>query len=247
VEFNQSLLGITPESFEAINVHLARREAFTMIDPKMPITTEHKSIIASELIRVHDRSATDRFDGHAEQRLSRNVSHDFHLDRPVALQYAENRHFPSCPAATFPFAPTTKVTFVQLDLASEKQFRILTGKNGESNDRDCLQDRGITQPHLLSYLPGRDFELKELNDPQPLLERDVQLIDPSIREVVECVLASFASVSSADDSIYFSASAACTKNRAIFPTRFSEKKSCPVVRFRYEFKRFEFHRHHILS
>ena len=144
MEFDQSFLGETPKAFEAINVHFARREAFPMIHSKMPITTEHKSIIASELIRVHDRSATDCFDGHAEQGLGRNVSHDFHPDRPIALQDAENRHFPGCSTATLPFAPTTKVTFVQLDLASEKQFWILTDKNGESDDRDCLQDRGIT-------------------------------------------------------------------------------------------------------
>jgi hypothetical protein len=40
---------------------------------------------------------------------------------------------------------------------------------------------------------------------------------------VEGVLASFASVSSADDSIYFSASATCTKNRAIFKHAFLKK------------------------
>lgn len=238
MEFYQSLLGETPKAFEAIDIYLARREALPMIDPEMTIAAEHKSIIAPELVGVYDRSATDRFDGHAEQRLSRNVSDDFNLDRPVALQNAENRHFPGCPAATLPFAPTTKIAFVQLDLASEEQVGILSGDDSESDDGDRLQDRRITQSHLQSDLPGRNLEFKELNDPQPLLERDVQLIDPSIREVVEGVFTSFASVSFADDPIYFSASTACTENRPIFPTRFFKEKSRPVFRLSNEFKGF---------
>ncbi len=236
MEFDKSLLGETPKAFEAINIHLARREALPMIDSKMTIATEHKSIIAPELIGIYDRSATDRFDGHAEQRLSRNVSDDFNLDRPVALQDAENRHFSGCPAATLPFAPTTKIAFVQLDLTSGKHIGILSGDDSESDDCDRLQDRRITQPHLLSDLPGRNFEFKELNDPQPLLERDVQLIDPSIREVVEGVFTSFASVSSADDPIDFSASTACTKNRPFFPTRFFKEKSRFIFRLSNKFK-----------
>ena len=247
MEFDQSLLGETPKAFEAIDIYLARREALPMIDSKMTIAAEHKGIIAPELIGIHDRSATDSFDRHAEQRLSRNISDDFNLDRPVTLQNAENRHFPGCPAATLPFAPTTKIAFVQLDLTTEEHVRILSGDDGESDDRDRLQDRRITQSHLLSDLPGRNLEFKELNDPQPLLERDVQLIDPSIRKVVEGVFTSFASVSSADDPIYFSASTACTKNRPIFPTRFFKEKSRPVFRLSNKFKGFEFHRHHILS
>ena len=247
MEFYQSLLGETPKAFEAIDIDLARRESLSMIDPKMTIAAEHKSIIAPELIGVYNRSATDRFDGHAEQGLRRNVSDDFNLDRPVALQNAENRHFPGCPAATFPLAPTTEIAFVQLDLTSEKHIGILSGDDSKSDYRDRLQNCRITQSHLLSDLPGRDLEFKELNDPQPLLERDVQLIDPSIREVVEGVFTSFTSVSSADDPIYFSASTACTENRPIFPTRFFKEKSRSVFRLSNEFKGFEFHRHHILS
>lgn len=247
MEFDQSLLGETPKSFEAINIHFARREALPVIDAKMTIATEHKGIIAPELVGVHNRSATDRFDSHAKQGLSRNVWNDFDLDRPISLQNAENRHFSGCPTAALPLAPTTKIAFVQFDLTSEEQVGILTGGDRDSDDRDCLQDRRITQAHLLCNLPGRDFEFKELNDPQPLLERDAQLIDPSIREVVESVFTSFTAISFADDSIDFSASTARTKNRAIFPTRFSEEKSRPIFRFGNEFKGFEFHRHHILS
>lgn len=247
MEFDQSLLGETPKSFEAINIHLARREALPVIDSKMTIATEHKSIIAPELIRVDDGSATDRFDGHAEQRLSGNVSDDFNPDRPVALQDAKNRHFSGCPAASLPFAPSTKITFVQLDFASKEQVCILAGYDSESDYRDRFENRRIAQTDLLGDLPGRNFEFKELNDPQPLLERDVQLIDPSIREVVEGIFTSFASVSSADDPIYFSASTACTKNKAIFPTPFSKEKSRPVFGFINKLKGFELHRHHILS
>lgn len=247
MEFDQSFFGETPKAFEAINIYLARREALPMIDSKMAIAAKHKSIIAPELIRVDDGSATDRFDGHAKQRLSRNVSDDFNSDRPVALQNAENRHFPSCPAATLPFTPSTKVTFVQLDFASKEQVRILAGYDSESDYRDRFKNRGIAQTDLLGDLPGRNFEFKELHDPQPLLERDVKLIDPSIREVVESIFTSFASVSSADDPIDFSRSTARTKNKAVFPTRFFEEKSCPVFRFINKLKGFELHRHHILS
>jgi hypothetical protein len=238
MEFDQSLLGETPKAFEAIDIHFARREAFPMIDSKMTIAAEHKSIIAPELIGVYNRSTTDRFDGHAEQGLCRNVFDDFDLDRPVALQNAENRNFSGCPATTLPFAPTTKIAFVQLNFTTEKQVGILTGDDSESDDRDCLQDRRITQAYLLGNLPGRNFEFKELNDPQPLLKRDVQLIDPAIREVVEGVFTSFASVSSADDPIDFSASTACTKNRPIFPTRFFKEKSRSIFRLSNKFKGF---------
>ena len=247
MEFDQSLLGKTPKSFEAVNIHLARREALPMIDTKMTIATEHKGIIAPELIGINDRAATDRFDRHAEQGLSCNVFDDFDLDRPVSLQNAENRHFSGCPTAALPLATTTKIALVQFNLTPEEQVGILTGDDRESDYSDRLQDRRITQAHLLCNLPGRNFEFKELNDPQPLLERDVQLIDPSIREVVERVFTSFTSVSSADDPIDFSASTACTKNRPIFPTRFSKEKSRSIFRLSNKFKGFEFHRHHILS
>ena len=223
VKFDQPFLGVAPKSFEAINIDLARREALPMINTKMTIAAEHKSIITPELIRVYDRPATDCFDGHVEQGLSCNIFNNFNLDCPVTLQDAENRHFSGCPATTLPFAPSTEVAFIQLDFASKEQFWIPTGKNGKSDDRDCLQYRGIAQSDLLSDFPCRDFEFKEFDDPQPLLERDVQLIDTPVREVVEGVFTSFTAVSSADDPIGFSASTACTKNRPVFPTRFFKK------------------------
>jgi hypothetical protein len=64
---------------------------------------------------------------------------------------------------------------------------------------------------------------------------------------VEGVFTSFASVSSVDDPIYFSASTTCTENRPVFPTRFFKEKSRPVFRLSNKFKGFELHRHHILS
>ncbi len=83
-----------------------------MIDPKMPITAEHKSIVSAEFVRVHDRIATDSFDGPTKQGLGRYVSDDLHLDRPVTLQDAENRHLSRCSPATLPFVPATEVAFV---------------------------------------------------------------------------------------------------------------------------------------
>jgi len=241
MKLNDPLLGITPKPLQPINIHSPRRKMPLMVHSQMPITTKHQRIITSKLIRINNRSTTNLLDGHVEQRLRRNVLDHFNSNHPISLVDAENRDFPGRPSATLAFSSAPKVSLIELNLPFKKPFLRLVGHNRRTKHRNSSQNGGIAQSNLLGNLSGRKLHFKELNNPEPLLVRDPKPLNPSVREIVKTIFASFTAVLFNFDAIDFSASTACTKNRAFFPTRFFEKKSCPVFRFGNKFKGFEFH------
>ena len=241
MELNDAFLGIAPETLKPINVYLTRREPFFMIDPQMTISTEHKGIVTSEFVRIHNRSSSDSFDRHAKQRLSSYVLNNLDPNRPISLVNTDNRDFPGCATSTLPFALAAKVTFVQFDLSSKKAIRVPVCNDRQTNNRYRFENRWITESNLVSNLSSRQLKFEQLDDPQPLLMRDSQLVNPSVREVMKRISTPLTPIPLARDSIDFSASTPWTKNRPLFPTRFSEKKPCPVFRFRNKFKAFQFH------
>lgn len=241
MKLNNPLLGITPKPLQTINIHSPRRKMPLMVNPQMPITTKHQGIITSKLIRINDGSTPDLLDGHVEQRLRRNVLDHLDSNRPIALVNAENRDFSGCPSAPLAFPSASKVSLIELNLPFKKPFLRLAGHNRHTKHRDGSKNGGITESNLLGDLSGRELHFKELNNPEPLLVRDPKLLNPSIREIVKAIFAPLTAVLFSPDAIDFSAFTACTKNRSFFPTRFFEKKSCPVFRFSNEFKGFQFH------
>ena len=62
MEVGQPLLGITPEPFQAVDVHLSGRKGFAVIDPQMPVAAEHQAVVAAELVGIDDAAATDGLD-----------------------------------------------------------------------------------------------------------------------------------------------------------------------------------------
>lgn len=241
VELNDPLLCVAPESLKPINIHLSGCEPLAVINSKMPISAKHQRIIASKFIGINNGASSHSFDRHIHQGLGRHVLNNFYADGPVALVKAENRHFAGSAPATFAFASSAEVALIKLDLSFEKIIQALISQDRQTDQRYRLQNSRITQPNLLSNFPGRKLNFKELDDPKPLLVRNPKLIKPSSGKIMKGVSTLLAPVSFAGNSIHFSASTACTKNRPVFPTRFSEEKPRPVFRFRNKFKGFKFH------
>ncbi len=243
MELNNPFLRITPETLKTINIDLSRRKPFLMINPEMPVTTKHKGIIALEFIRIHNRSSSDRLNSHIQKRLGSNILYNLNPNSTISLVNTEDRDFSRCPSASLSLPPSSKVGFIKFDLPFEKSLSILVSKDRKPDNSYRFKNRRITQPNLLSYLPRRKFYFKELYNPEPLLIRYIKPIKPSIREIMKGISAPSTTISFTPNSVDFSASTTCTKNRAIFPTRFSEKKSRSVFRFSNKFKGFKFHRH----
>jgi len=243
MKLNDPLLSITPESFETVDIDFSRRKPFLMINSEMPVTTEHKGIIAFEFIRIHNRSSSDRLNSHIQKRLSSNILYNLNPNSTISLVNTEDRNFSSCPSASLSLPPSSKVSLIKFDLPFEKSFPILVSKYRKPDNSYRLKNRRITQPNLLSYFPCRKFYFKELYNPEPLLIGYIKLIKPSIREIMKGISAPPTTISFTPNPVDFSASTTYTKNRAFSPTRFSEKKSRSVFRFSNKFKGFKLHRH----
>lgn len=114
----QNMFGVTPKSFNAINMVLhaaTAHEAFWMID-RMMFAIPFQGLIAAESVRVVDW---------ALPRLGLNMPHelvgtdgfdDFGVDTAFALQEPKHDAFTSCRSPSLPFAFAPKVGFVQFDL-----------------------------------------------------------------------------------------------------------------------------------
>jgi len=241
MKLDNSLFGITPKPFQTINIYPPRRKPPLMVHSQMPIATKHQGIITSKFIRIDNGSSSHFPDGHVQQRLRRHVLDHLHPHRPISLVNAENRDFPGCPSASLPFPSASKIGFIQLNFALEKSFFALAAQKGQTKYRDGSENSWITEANLLGNLPCREFHFKEFDNPEPFLIRDPELVNPSVREIMEAVFAPLTSIPFVGNSINFSAAATCTKNRVTFPTRFFEKKPSPIFRFCNKFKGLKFH------
>ena len=241
MKLGQSFLGIAPEAFQPIDIDLAGRKAFAMIDPQMPVPTEHQRIVASEFVGINDRASADRLDRPIQQTLGRHIPDHLDLHDPVSLENSEDGDLSSRTTSTFSLASASEVGLIQFDLAVHQQLAIQIGQNRTAQNRDGLEHGGITQPDLLRNLAARELYFKELDDPQPALIRNSQPIDPSAREIVECIIAPLTAIPLARDPVDFSAPTACTENTAIFCTRFFKEQPGSIFRFTDELKSLEFH------
>ena len=239
VKLDQALFGEGPEAFQSIDVNFSARVSFFMVDSQVAIAAEHQRVIAAEFISIDDRSTTNRFDRHIQQRGRRDVFDDVDLDYAISLQNAENRDFMGSSPATFTLPLSSEVRFVHFDLAAQKivGFRSM-GDDGLSDHGDRLEGRRIANPELLRYLPGREFEFEELKDPEPGLGRDFDFIKPATGEVVKSVSTVFAAELLIADSIDFIAPTTTAKNVAVFPAEFTQITSRLIFCVNNEFKGF---------
>jgi hypothetical protein len=218
-----------------------------MVDSQVAIAAEHQRVIDAEFIGVDNRSATDRFDRHIQQRGHRDVFDDVDLDYAISLQNAENRDFMGSSPATFTLPLSSEVRFVHFDLAAQKIVGFgSVGHDRLSNRGDRFESRGIAKADLLGYLAGRDFKFKELEDPEPGLGRDYEFIKPAAGEVVESESAALATELFVTNSIDFIAPTSTEENIAVFPAEFAQITSRPIFSVNNELKSFYVHRHHYI-
>lgn len=201
-----------------------------MIDSQIPIAAEHQRIIASEFIGIDNRASSDRFNRHLQQTLGRDIPDPFHLDDPISFQNPKNRRLPGGSTAPFALAFVSEIGFIQFDLARHEQIRIQPGQNRKLQDSDRLEHGRITQPDLLGNSSAGELHFKKFDDPHPFLKWNSKSINPSTGEIMERITISPAAVALPDNSIDPSIPTSCTKNTAIFPTRFYKEQSGSILR-----------------
>lgn len=238
MKFNNAFFGITPKALNAIDVNFAVTKMLPMVNVDMPVTTEHQSIITFEFVGVNNASAPDHFDGQIKQSLGLDVFNSLHMDTAVSLEDAEDGNLVNRPTASFAFAFASKVRFVQFNCPIHPVRGPDTMTNRLPDDLDRLEGRGITQAHLLSNPAGRDFQFKELDDPQPLLGTNFSFTDPTVTEVMEGVVTPLTSVFFTQQPVDFIAITSAAKNMPLFPAEFTQIQSGTVFTFDDELKGF---------
>jgi len=234
MKFYNSLFRITPETFKTINVYLARSKSLFMVNSQMPVSTKHKSIIASEFISIHKRASSDCFYSHRKKGLSSNVLYNIYPHSAISFENTEHGDLIIRTSASFPFASSTKIGFVKLYLTIQKILGIFgIGHNSNPNKGNGLQNRWIAQLYLLGDLSGRYLQFKQFDDPKPLFKRYIKLVNPSAGEIMKSVTTALAAIPFVRNSINFITSTRCAKNMAIFPAVFLKVKTsgCPKMFF----------------
>src|SRR5581483_662683 len=215
--FNQARLGITPESFKAVDVDSATGEALAMVNVDMPVATKSQGIVDTELVGIDQATALDLAEGLFHQCLRFDVRHDGHRHAPAPLQNAENRYFPGrCPTA-FSFPATPEIRFIGLHLTLE-QRRFRTGENGPPNEGIHPPGGRITDADLDGGLMRRHLEFEQLDEPQPRCQGHFRLSQPDAGQQSERVTAASAPVVTFTQAVGFLVATGVTKNAAIFVT-----------------------------
>lgn len=225
VMFNETLLSITPEPFQAIDIDLAIGEAFRMVNPHMFIATEHERVIASEFIRVDNTAPAYHLDRMVQKGFSADISNSCYCNGAISFQNAEDRDFVESSSAPFAFASSPKVGFIQFDLPGQQLIDIpAVGNNGQPDERHGFEDRRITQPDLGSNLSGRQFQFKTFDNPQPMLWGNAQVVDPASTEVMERISTSFAAEPFTCNLIDFVPMTSNAETTLVFPTCFYKEQ-----------------------
>ena len=136
-----------------------------MVHIQVPISAEHQTIIAFELVCVNHTAPADLLRCETQQCFGRNIGNHRYLNDTVSLQNSEDRHFPGSTPAPFPLASAAEVALVDLDLSVQQPF----GTSGMTQDRqtdgaDSPINSPVRQSHLLGHLPDGYFQLKELDE-----------------------------------------------------------------------------------
>lgn len=238
---DEPLFGVAPETFQAVDVNPAPGETFAMVDFEMPVTRAHEGIIASEFIRVNNRSTFHGADRQIHQGFSRNILDDLDLDSAVALQEAKDGDLaPSAPSSWAP-SSSAEIGLIQLDFSLELMEILGLSEDRQSQKMRGLEGRGITHPHFTGNSQARDLQLKEFHDPEPLFGPEIELADPAAREVPKGVPADRAAVSFCLQAVDFSALTTDAKSCTLFPTPFDKEQPGLILSPDKEFKAFEFH------
>jgi len=229
MKLDDPLFGITPESLKAVNVDLPSSKSLSVVDSQMPVSTEHERVIASKLVRIHNRTSSYRFDGMIENFLCGHIPHNFNFNNPFSFKDAKDRDFVPGSSSSFALASSSEIGLIGFDLSLQQYLTINTvGSDSLAYNLEGLQHSRVGETYLYRRLPGRHLQFKELDEPQPVLTGDGEFPDPSPGEVSKLIPAPTTAISSTSDSIDLFASTMCAKNTAIFSTQLCK---IPLSRF----------------
>lgn len=120
MKLRQSMLGITPERLDAVDVPAALDEfVVAMIDPKVLVQTQvNQSIVASPAIGVNDAIGVNFAADDGLQRGLGGIGNDLGVDTVAAFEQAKDDGFATRTTPTLaPDALGAKVGFIGLKLA----------------------------------------------------------------------------------------------------------------------------------
>ncbi len=118
--FDESLIGPTPESLQAVDVDLARGEDLLVIDLQVPIPAKHQAVVTCESVRIEDAASTNLFDGQLQQGGRRDIGDNRDVNPALALENAEYGHFPGRPTTSVAFASAAEVGLVEFDFTTQE-------------------------------------------------------------------------------------------------------------------------------
>ena len=124
-ELNKPSFGITPKTFNAVDVGLIYDELiFTMIDPKLfSIPDINQAIVASPAIGIDDAVQADLSSNHLLQRGLRAVGNNRGVDAAIAPEDTKDNGFPVCSSPSFSFdATSAKEGFIDFNFPTEWGF-----------------------------------------------------------------------------------------------------------------------------
>ena len=84
--FNESHLGPTPQSLQAVDEDLAGKEDLRRIKLQVPIPTEHQAVVNCESVRVDDAASLNLIDSHSPPCAHRDVWDNRDMNPAVRLE-----------------------------------------------------------------------------------------------------------------------------------------------------------------
>ena len=121
---------------------------------------------------------------------------------------------PSC----LPLPSPPEICLIHLNLSLQKVWSLtILAEDRKPDQGHCLEDGRVTQPELGCNLPDREFQLKTLDDPQPLLVWNPKPVDPPPGEVMECISTSLTSEVFTPNPVYLIPITPYAETTVVFP------------------------------
>jgi hypothetical protein len=241
--FDQSLFGITPETFQPVDVDFTGGENFLVVDPKMPVTTKHQGIVTAELVGIDYTSSTNFFNRQVQKRLGAYVGEDFYLNQTLPFQNAENRDFMTSTPSAFTFTFASKISLVHLYFTFDQITVPLIHCYAPSDQVHRLEYRRITYSDLFGNLSGGELQFKQFDDPEPVYGTYAQLTQPSTSPFRKRIATPFTSITTIHQSVDFIAPAPYAEMTVVFPQPFCQESSGRFLLADNQMKRFYVHSH----
>jgi hypothetical protein len=220
VMFDQSFFSITPETFQPVDINFAGGENFLVVDPKMPVTTKHQSIVTSELVGIDYTPSPNFFNRQIQKRLGADIGEDFYLNQTLPLQNAENRDFMTGTPSAFTFTFASKVSLVHLYFTFDQITVPLVCRYAPSDQVHRLEYRRITYSNLFGNLSGGKLQFEQFDDPEPVYGTDTQLTQPTTSPFRKRIATSLTAITTVCQSIDFIAPTPYAETTVVFPQPF---------------------------